>query len=105
MTTVHKIALTLFGACIVAFGGFSVLNWASPLQRDLRLCDAEISSRLKSPSTYHRLETPQYYMEGTHSYVLTYEAENSFGALVQSRGLCIASPDLGSARWLDQKAT
>lgn len=102
MTRAWQIALALAGACIVVVGGYIAINWASPLQRDLRLCDAEITSRLKSPTTYRRLDSPQYYMEGTHSYELSYEAENSFGVVIQSHGLCIASPDLGSARWLDK---
>lgn len=83
----------------MAIGAFSYRHIMDrPLSTDLRSCEETIRATLKAPSTFKLIEAPDYYIDGpSRSYFITYEAQNSFGVPLQSKGMCTINGQGSSA--------
>lgn len=99
MTKVHSIA-KLGGLALIAM--VAVLVFASGAVAQVtgqdgavRACEADIISGLKSPASYVPFKIT-IYQDGV---LITYDAANSFGALLRDRRACLFASD-GSALYL-----
>jgi hypothetical protein len=65
--------------------GYFLTQLPSLWGRHLAACDEAIKETLKAPSTYKRIES--YSIEGQYSssYVITYDAQNSFGVPLRGK--------------------
>jgi hypothetical protein len=78
--------------------GLLVLAWIfyfGPTPSGLRQCDEAIKAQLKAPATYRRISG-----DGSYGiFNITYDAENSFGVPIRSKGMCFVND--GKASWLE----
>lgn len=64
--------------------------------KNLKLCEDEIKSNLKAPSTYKRISVNN--MESLIS--IEYDADNSFGVPLRKKGMCRIDEG-GEVSWLE----
>lgn len=90
---VVTIMVAIFGGIFWAAGAREREGW--------RLCDEAIKATLKAPATYKSAEGPDTYVTQTELYRIAYDAENSFGVPLRSRGFCRINDGRTAAIWTE----
>jgi hypothetical protein len=90
------------GALILGF--FWIIGWfaASSEREGWRLCDEAIKATLKAPATYRRVMDNDLdsFSIGETSFIITYDAQNSFGVPLRGKGSCMIDAS-GKATWVE----
>lgn len=94
---------------LIVFGFFAVpalligaLVWVAkaPERAGYQMCDEAIMATLKAPATYRRIDGPDTFATGDDMFRITYDAQNSFGVPLRSKGFCTITDDGKSADWV-----
>lgn len=92
--------VALAGIGVVALGFVLISNVLDG--GDLGHCDKAIQATLKAPSTYKRIDSSPIEGEYQTTYIISYDAQNSFGVPLRGKGSCEVGKRSGEViRWTD----